>query len=151
MLIAAFRATLEEVIEADVILHVRDVSHEDAEAQLHDVENILTKLGIDPRHEAQNKRILIDVWNKIDRLDWATRERLANIARRQPPTNRPVLVSATTEEGLDALAASIEARLPPVEKSLRSASTRQTARASAGFIAIPKFSTKRSIRMAGSQ
>jgi GTP-binding protein HflX len=111
MLIAAFRATLEEVIEADVILHVRDVSHEDAEAQLHDVENILTELGIDPRHEAQNKRILIDVWNKIDRLDWATRERLANIARRQPPTNRPVLVSATTEEGLDALAASIEARL----------------------------------------
>lgn len=111
MLIAAFRATLEEVIEADVILHVRDVSHEDAEAQLHDVENILTELGIDPRHEAQNKRILIEVWNKIDRLDWATRERLANIARRQPPTNRPVLVSATTGEGLDALAASIEARL----------------------------------------
>jgi len=111
MLIAAFRATLEEVIEADVILHVRDVSHEDAEAQLHDVENILTELGIDPRHEAQNKRILIEVWNKVDRLDWATRERLANIARRRPPTNRPVLVSATTGEGLDALAASIEARL----------------------------------------
>src|SRR5262249_27558836 len=68
MLIAAFRATLEEVIEADVILHVRDVSHEDAEAQWHDVENILTELGIDPRHEAQNKRILIEVWSKVDRL-----------------------------------------------------------------------------------
>ena len=49
MLIAAFRATLEEVIEADVILHVRDVSHEDAEAQLQDVENILRQLGIDPQ------------------------------------------------------------------------------------------------------
>src|SRR6202043_2113746 len=48
MLIAAFRATLEEVIESDVILHVRDVSHEDAEAQLHDVEKILNELGIDP-------------------------------------------------------------------------------------------------------
>ena len=50
MLIAAFRATLEEVIEADIILHVRDVSHEDAEAQLADVENILRQLGIDPKN-----------------------------------------------------------------------------------------------------
>ena len=52
MLIAAFRATLEEVIEADVILHVRDVSHEDAEAQLQDVENVLRQLGIDPHNGA---------------------------------------------------------------------------------------------------
>jgi len=51
-LVAAFRATLEEVVEADVILHVRDVSHEDAEAQLHDVEKILRELGIDP-HDAR--------------------------------------------------------------------------------------------------
>ena len=51
MLVAAFRATLEEVIEADVILHVRDVSHEDAEAQLHDVEKILRELGIDPHND----------------------------------------------------------------------------------------------------
>jgi GTP-binding protein HflX len=111
MLIAAFRATLEEVIEADVILHVRDVSHEDAEAQLRDVENILNELGIDPRDEAQNKRTLIEVWNKVDRLDASTRERLTNVARRRPPTNRPVLVSATTGEGLDALSAAIEAQL----------------------------------------
>ena len=47
MLVAAFRATLEEVIEADVILHVRDVSHEDAEAQQHDVEEVLRQLGIE--------------------------------------------------------------------------------------------------------
>ena len=56
MLIAAFRATLEEVIEADVILHVRDVSHDDAEAQLADVENILRQLGIDPQSNPEHKR-----------------------------------------------------------------------------------------------
>ena len=48
MLVAAFRATLEEVIEADVILHVRDVSHEDTEAQSRDVEDVLRQLGIEP-------------------------------------------------------------------------------------------------------
>jgi GTP-binding protein HflX len=111
MLIAAFRATLEEVIEADVILHVRDVSHEDAEAQLRDVEKILNELGIDPRNEDHEKRSLIEVWNKIDRIDHAARERLANIAGRQPAANRPVLVSAATGEGLANLAAAIEARL----------------------------------------
>src|SRR5258705_9449023 len=65
MLVAAFRATLEEVVEADVILHVRDISHEDAQAQAHDVEEILSALGIDPNEEQR----LIEVWNKIDRLD----------------------------------------------------------------------------------
>ncbi|HXQ84895.1 MAG TPA: GTPase HflX, partial [Xanthobacteraceae bacterium] len=111
MLVAAFRATLEEVIEADVILHVRDVSHEDAEAQLHDVEKILNELGIDPRNEAAGKPLLIEVWNKIDRLDAEQRARLANIAERRDATGRPVLVSAITGEGIDALAAAIEARL----------------------------------------
>ncbi len=47
MLVAAFRATLEEVIEADVILHVRDISHDDSEAQLQDVQEVLKALGID--------------------------------------------------------------------------------------------------------
>ena len=109
MLIAAFRATLEEVIEADVILHVRDVSHEDAEAQLHDVEKVLGELGIDP-HGA-GKQALIEVWNKIDRLDAEARARLENLAERQPQPERPVLVSAITGEGLDALSAVIETRL----------------------------------------
>ncbi|MFN5688249.1 GTPase HflX, partial [Bradyrhizobium sp.] len=59
-LVAAFRATLEEVLEADVILHVRDMSHEDAEAQQHDVELVLGQLGIDP--EATDT--IIEVWNK---------------------------------------------------------------------------------------
>ena len=111
MLVAAFRATLEEVVEADVILHVRDVSHEDAEAQLHDVEKILRELGIDPHENAAHKRSLIEVWNKIDRLDAAERMRLQNIAERRPPRERPVLVSAITGEGIDALTAAIEARL----------------------------------------
>ena len=110
MLVAAFRATLEEVIEADVILHVRDVSHEDAEAQLHDVEKILRELGIDP-HSATHKRALIEVWNKIDRVDAAERARLQNIVERRPVEERPVLVSAITGEGFDALAIAIETRL----------------------------------------
>jgi GTPase len=111
MLIAAFRATLEEVIEADVILHVRDVSHDDAEAQLQDVENILRQLGIDPNNQAAGKPALIEVWNKIDRLDAEAKERLRNLAERRPLERRPVLVSAITGEGIDALDASLETQL----------------------------------------
>jgi GTP-binding protein HflX len=111
MLIAAFRATLEEVIVADVILHVRDVSHEDAEAQMHDVEKILRELGIDPANDPKRKHALIEVWNKADRLESAERMRLANVAERRPAEERPVLVSAITGEGIDALESAIEARL----------------------------------------
>ena len=111
MLIAAFRATLEEVIEADVILHVRDISHEDAAAQLQDVENILRQLGIASRRDANEKPALIEVWNKIDRLDADGRARAQNLAERRPADERPVLVSAATREGLDTLGAAIEARL----------------------------------------
>jgi GTP-binding protein HflX len=107
MLVAAFRATLEEVIEADIVLHVRDVSHEDTEAQSHDVEEVLRALGIDPDDEDR----LIEVWNKIDRLDAEGRTRLQNLAERQPSGRRPVLVSAATGEGTEALIAAIEARL----------------------------------------
>jgi GTPase len=111
MLIAAFRATLEEVIEADVILHVRDVSHEDAEAQLADVENILRQLGVDPHGAPGQKPALIEVWNKIDRVDPAERQRLHNIAARRPDAQRPILVSAITGEGIADLDAAIEERL----------------------------------------
>jgi GTPase len=111
MLIAAFRATLEEVIEADVILHVRDVSHDDAEAQLQDVENVLRQLGIDLESQESGKRALIEVWNKIDRLDADARERLHNLAERRPEERRPVLVSAITGEGIDTLDAVIEEQL----------------------------------------
>jgi GTPase len=111
MLVAAFRATLEEMIGADVILHVRDVSHEDAEAQLADVEKVLRQLGVDPQAEGSGKPQLIEVWNKIDRVDGEQRARLRNLAERQPEDERPVLVSAATGEGIDALNATIEARL----------------------------------------
>ena len=107
MLVAAFRATLEEVIEADVILHVRDVSHEDTEAQSHDVEDVLRQLGI----ELGDGRRIIEVWNKIDRLDTPGRERLRNLAERQPAERRPVLVSALSGEGLEQLFEGIETRL----------------------------------------
>jgi GTP-binding protein HflX len=107
MLVAAFRATLEEVVEADVVLHVRDVSHEDTEAQSRDVEEVLRALDIDPDDENR----LIEVWNKIDRLDAEGRTRLQNLAERQPAGRRPVLVSAVTGEGTDALIAAIEERL----------------------------------------
>jgi GTP-binding protein HflX len=106
MLVAAFRATLEEVIEANVILHVRDMSHEDASAQSQDVEKVLEELGI----EASDRR-LIEVWNKIDRLDANGRARITNLAERQPMDRRPVIVSALSGEGLDRLISAIEARL----------------------------------------
>jgi GTP-binding protein HflX len=107
MLVAAFRATLEEVIEADLILHVRDVSHADAEAQSLDVEQVLRQLGIAPDDGAR----LVEVWNKIDRLDRDANIRLRNRAERQPVERRPVLVSALSGEGIDLLATEIEARL----------------------------------------
>jgi len=106
MLVAAFRATLEEVIEADVILHVRDMSHEDSAAQLQDVEKVLDELGI----AATDKR-LIEVWNKIDCLDGEARARVLNLAERQPSDRRPVAVSALTGEGMDRLVDAIEGRL----------------------------------------
>jgi GTPase len=111
MLIAAFRATLEEVIEADVILHVRDVSHVDTEAQLLDVENVLRQLGIDPHSEPSGKPALIEVWNKIDRLDPDQKARLRNLAERRAPEQRPVLVSAISGEGIAVLDAAIETQL----------------------------------------
>jgi GTP-binding protein HflX len=106
MLVAAFRATLEEVIEADVILHVRDMSHEDADAQLHDVGKVLGELGIST---ADNR--LIEVWNKVDRLDDEARTRVVNLARRQIEDRHPVVVSALTGEGMDRLVSAIETRL----------------------------------------
>jgi GTP-binding protein HflX len=107
MLIAAFRATLEEVVEADIVVHVRDVSHGDTEAQASDVTKILRELGIDPNDHGR----IIEVWNKIDRLDRETRAGVENIAARRPPETRPVLISAITGEGMAALVAAIETRI----------------------------------------
>jgi GTP-binding protein HflX len=107
MLVAAFRATLEEVIAADMVLHVRDVSHGDAQPQLHDVTKVLRDLGIDP----DDGRRLIEVWNKVDRIDPEERARLANVAARRPVEFRPIMLSAATGEGTDRLLAEIEQRL----------------------------------------
>jgi GTP-binding protein HflX len=114
MLVAAFRATLEEVIEADVILHVRDISHEDAEAQERDVETVLRQLNIDPDSGAR----VLEVWNKIDRFSPEERDNLANIAARRPPERPCFLVSAQTGEGIDALLAAIEDRLAETKATL---------------------------------
>jgi GTPase len=105
-LVAAFRATLEEVLEADVILHVRDISHEDAEAQQHDVDAVLRQLGIDP-----SSGRMLEVWNKIDRFSAEEREKLANIAARRSGEHPCLLVSAETGEGIEALLTAIEDRL----------------------------------------
>ncbi|MDF2119738.1 GTPase HflX [Roseiarcaceae bacterium H3SJ34-1] len=106
MLVTAFRATLEEVIEADLILHVRDVAHEDTEAQSADVENVLHDLGID-----RNGGHFVEVWNKIDLIDEARAQALITMASRRPADERPFIVSAVTGQGVDALLAGIEERM----------------------------------------
>jgi GTP-binding protein HflX len=106
-LIAAFRATLEEVIEADLILHVRDISRPDAEAQAREVEAVLRELGIKPGYDPP----ILEIWNKIDRLDQKTRACVQNVANRQAAERRPVLVSALTGEGMQTLLAEIQAHL----------------------------------------
>ncbi len=95
-LVAAFRATLEEVLDAAVILHVRDISSENTEAEKEDVLSILHDLGIDSEHDPR----IVEVLNKIDKLP--AKERAAAITRckRQEKT---VAVSATSGEGLDNL------------------------------------------------
>jgi len=108
MLVAAFRATLEEVVEADLVLHVRDISHAERDAQRVDVEGVLAELGIDAA--APDAKVL-EVWNKIDRLEAPEREEIENGARRAEPA--PALASAMTGEGIDALLAAIDQRLAP--------------------------------------
>jgi GTP-binding protein HflX len=112
-LVAAFRATLEEVLEADIILHVRDISHEDAEAQQRDVDAVLRQLGIDP-HTGR----ILEVWNKIDLFSPEEREKLANIAARRGGEHRCLLVSAETGEGVEALLAAIEDTLAATRVTL---------------------------------
>jgi GTP-binding protein HflX len=106
MLVAAFRATLEEVIEADLILHVRDVSHAETDAQARDVETVLTALGIDT---GSNDGPIVEVWNKIDLLSQLSREEVISAAKW--PERAPVLVSAVTGEGIEDLLQAIDARL----------------------------------------
>ena len=95
-LVEAFRATLEEVKEADVILHVRDIASQDSDAQAQDVRTVLARLGVEI-----SERKVIEVWNKVDLADPAQRDSLEGDARRATP--RAVPVSAVTGEGCLAL------------------------------------------------
>jgi GTP-binding protein HflX len=102
-LVAAFRATLEEVVEADLVLHVRDISHPETEAQRTDVARVLADLGIDTQAAEAN---VLEVWNKIDGVNAQARAELGRAARRNEPAT--VLVSALTGEGSNRLLAAMD-------------------------------------------
>ena len=97
-LVAAFRATLEEVLEADLILHVRDIAHPDSTPQAEEVTRILGELGV------PETTPLIEVWNKIDLLPQDARAAHATRADRRPQV---FAVSALTGEGLGELLAAV--------------------------------------------
>ncbi|WP_409020902.1 GTPase HflX [Brevundimonas vesicularis] len=98
-LVESFRATLEEVGEADLILHVRDIASPDSDAQAKDVEAVLEQI---PTPEGKTRRIL-EVWNKIDLLDADVREAVTGQAARLQRGGKAVAVSAWTGEGIEAL------------------------------------------------
>ena len=102
-LVAAFRATLEEVATADLILHIRDRAHPDSDAQAADVESVLASLGLDESDSPPR----LEIWNKIDRMEGDERaEMLGEAARREV-----VAVSALTGEGVEELRETIARRL----------------------------------------
>lgn len=103
-LVAAFRATLEEVLEADLIIHVRDISDPASEAQRRDVTRVLDELGVAESRSAD----MIEFLNKIDRLNADDRARIDNLVAR---TDNAVMGSALEGEGLDALLALVDRRL----------------------------------------
>jgi GTP-binding protein HflX len=103
-LVAAFRATLEEVVDADLILHVRDIAHPESAIQSKDVRDILTELGLG---EADEERI-VEVWNKIDLLEPGVAEALRQSAARTP---RVTAISALTGEGVEDLLALVAEEL----------------------------------------
>jgi GTPase len=111
-LVAAFRATLEEVIEADIVVHVRDAHHPDSEAQRNDVLNVLIDLGLDePTEDA-----VVEAMNKIDLVDPSAR---ASLASQQLSNSQSVALSAATGEGCDALLELIDRRLESEARVVR--------------------------------
>ena len=109
-LVAAFKATLEEVVSADLLIHVRDIAHPDSEAQRADVEKVLSEIGValeTPRFEA---------WNKLDLLDDDAREEMMGEAARHTDV---VALSAMTGEGVDALIARVAALLTQAHRRYR--------------------------------
>ena len=103
-LIAAFRATLEEVASADLLVHVRNMAHPDREAQREDVDDVLQSLGL--AEEGAPPRI--EAWNKVDLLSAEERDRLMEEAKRRDDV---VPISALSGEGLEALRESMAQRL----------------------------------------
>lgn len=101
-LVAAFRATLEEVTSADLICHVRDISHPETEDQARNVHSILDSLDVGEETPQ------IEVWNKIDKLSPEERQTLSNRAARNAPVQ---MLSAITGEGMDAFADTVIATL----------------------------------------
>jgi GTPase len=111
-LVAAFRATLEEVTEADIVVHVRDTNHPDSEPQRRDVLGVLAELGLGASIESG----LIEVMNKIDLVDLTTRESLENHAVRN---SHRVALSAITGEGCEAFLALVDRRLASEVRAVR--------------------------------
>lgn len=110
-LVEAFRATLEEVREADVVLHVRDIASDESQAEAEDVRAVLRRLDVD-----MDERRILEVWNKADLLDDAARAELVSDARRAHPP--AVVLSAATGEGCEALLTAVSALVdeaPPVD------------------------------------
>ena len=103
-LVAAFRATLEEVLEADIVLHVRDIAHPETEAQRDDVLKVLAELGL-PEKQEENA---LEVLNKIDVLTPEERTRIERLAAADPSL---AALSAWTGEGMDRLLARLDQRL----------------------------------------
>ncbi|MEX3015333.1 GTPase HflX [Gymnodinialimonas hymeniacidonis] len=103
-LVAAFRATLEEVLDADLIVHVRDISHPETIEQAEDVMAILSDLGV------SESAAQIEVWNKLDRLDASAREARSTEAERRPDV---FATSALTGEGMGPMLAAVAEALSP--------------------------------------
>jgi GTP-binding protein HflX len=111
-LVAAFRATLEEVASADLLIHVRDLSHPDNDAQRQDVEEVLSALGLGKEGE-EGAPPRLEAWNKLDLINGDEREALLSEAARREDV---VPISAATGEGLDDLLSSIGERLRQGDK-----------------------------------
>ncbi len=111
-LVAAFRATLEEVLEADLVIHVRDITHADTEAQKKDVFDVLKKLGVDTDKQTH----YLEVLNKIDRLDDENKTLTLNETSRR---EEMIAMSAVSGEGVDVFLSCVEERLTANQKVLK--------------------------------
>ena len=103
-LIAAFRATLEEVLAADVILHVRDIAHKHTDLQAVEVEKVLKSLGV------SESTPIFEIWNKIDSIEADDKKSLKNIAKRR---SRVCCLSGLTGEGVSSLLEQVEELIVP--------------------------------------